>query len=271
MQFNSDSAQLDLYSDARFLCGLDETSDTTSYPIKAFTRNANLALDKVISWMQKADNIWVSDDTNQTGELLDVSTNLVAGTVKYALSITWLKIGRVRIKDPTGNWITIQNLARKAIDDTTLTEANGTPRAYFLLGNYLYLTPATSYVSAGGLEVQFQRGASYFAYTDTTKVPGFATQFHRLISMMAALDFCQINSMPERVAVLEGMIGAPPDLMNNQPGSGMVKELVDFYSSRDADSKITLVPRRTDYGELALNPGSGTFPNGSPWSNPEGF
>ena len=269
MQFNSETNGLDLYSDARFLCGLDETSDTTSYPIKAFTRNANFALDKVTAWVLKADNIWQFDDTNNTGELLDITTNLVANTNKYALSITWLKIARVRIKDSSGNWITLENVARKQVSDTTLTEANGTPRGYYLLGNYLYLEPGISYSSAGGLEVQFQRGASYFVYTDTTKVPGYATQFHRLISMLSAFDFCQINSMPERANSLAMMIGTPPDLMNNQAGSGMAKDLVDFYSSRDADAKVNLSPLHEDYGELGLNPGSGSFPNG--WQNPKGF
>jgi hypothetical protein len=224
----------------------------------------------VTGWKLKADGLWPSDDTNQTGELLDVTTNLVAGIAKYAIGATWLKVKRVRVKDALGNWTTLPNMARKALSDTTLNEASGTPRCYFLLGNYAYLDPAPSYASAGGMEVQFQRGASYFVYTDTTKSPGFDPTYHRLISMLSALDFCQINGMPERVSVLMTMIGTPPDLANGQPGSGMAKEFIDSYASRDADSKITLQPLRVDYGELGLNPGSGSFPNGS-WQNPLGF
>src|SRR5437660_971981 len=127
MQFNSETNGLDLYSDARFLCGLDETSDTTSYPIKAFTRNANLALDRVIALILRADNVWVFDDTNQSGELLDTTTALVSGTSKYALLITWLKIGRVRIKDSAGNWVTLQPTSRAELSDGILTQTSGKP------------------------------------------------------------------------------------------------------------------------------------------------
>src|SRR5437588_6566058 len=104
MQFSGETNGLDLYSDARYLCGLYETADTTYYPIKAFTRNANLGLDRAESLILKADGWRPFDDTNQTGELLDVTNNLVSGTQKTALSVTWLKIGRVRIKDSSGNW-----------------------------------------------------------------------------------------------------------------------------------------------------------------------
>lgn len=270
MIYNGETNGQDLYSDCRYLVSLDETSDTTSYPIKAFTRNANMALDKIIAFILRADNLWQFDDTNQTGELLDVSSNLVSGTQKYLLSISWLKIGRVRIKDSAGNWITMLPIERAALNDSILTQTAGDPRRYDLLGNYLYLYPAPNYSSSAGLEVQFQRGASYFVPTDTTKAPGFATQFHRLISLYAALDYCQINGMAQRAGELQVMIGTPPDLMNNQAGSGMIKDLMDFYSARDVDMKVTLRPVRDDYGQMSLNPGSGNFPNGSTM-NEKGF
>ena len=269
-QFNSESNGLDLYSDARYLCGLDETSDTTSYPIKAFTRNANLALDKILAFIFKADNTWQYDDSNQTGELLDVTNNLGNLTQKYPISVTWLKIGRVRIKDSAGNWVTVTPIDRSQLNDSQLTATASDPKRYDLLGGYLYLYPAPNYASTGGLEIQFQRSASYFAYTDTTKTPGFAIQFHRLVAMMAALDFCMINGLADRANQLRIGIGSPPDLMNNQAGSGMVKDLVDYYSSRQTDAKVSLNPVRDDYGQMGLSQGSGTFPLSSQ-INPRGW
>lgn len=270
MVFNSETNGLDLYSDARYMCGLDETSDTTSYPIKAFTRNCNFALDKILSYILRADNIWQFDDSNQSGELFDVTTNLVSGTSKYALGATWLKIKRVRIKDSNGNWVTLIPVDRAELNDLQLTATSGDPRRYDLLGNYLYIYPAPNYASTAGLEVQFQRGSSYFAYTDTTKTPGFAPQFHRLVSMMAALDYCKLNELTGRVNQLTADIGFPPDLMNNQAGSGMVKELVDYYTSRDADQKVSLTTAKEDYGTMSLNQGSGVFPT-STNLNPRGW
>jgi len=264
MQFNSETNGLDLYSDARYLLGIDETSDTTSYPIKAFTRNANFALDKYNSLALKADGTWKFNDTNQSNELIDVTQNLVNGTQKYAIQATWLKIGRVRIKDSSRNFVTLLRMDRSKQSDNQLNASSGTPVGYFVLGNYLYLDKAPNYNSTGGLEVQFQQGASYFTYTDTTKTPGWAPQFHRLISLEAALNYALINGIPTRAAALQAMIGIPPDLENNQPGSGMAKEFVDFYSQRDNDAQPTVSFRKSDYGELSLgqNPGS---------INPKGF
>ena len=267
MQLNSETNGLDLYSDARFLCGIDETTDTTTYPIKAFVRNANFGLDKVNALVLKADGGWIFDDTNQTGELLDVTNNLVSGTQKTALSLTWLTIQRVRIKNQNGSWITLPEINRKSQNDAQLTATSGTPSSYFHLGNYLYFDKAPNYSSTGGLEVQFQRGPSYFVYTDTTKAPGFATQFHRLISYYSALDYCETKYLQDRAAMIRNRIGAPPDLLNNQAGSGMEKELVDFYTRRDEDAKTTLTPQREDFGQLGMS-GLGGSPMGR---NPYGF
>lgn len=264
MQFNSETNGLDLYSDARYLCGIDETSDTTSYPIKAFTRNANLAVDRENALILKADGGWKYDDANQTGELLDVTNNITSGTQKIALGVTWLKIAKVRIKDSAGNWITLNPISRKKLTDGQLTAPAGTPTGYYILGNYLYFDKAPNYSSAGGLEVQYQRGGAYFTYTDTTKVPGWAVQFHRLVSLHAALNYCQINSLNARVVMLQGMIGSPPDLENGQAGSGMEKELMDFYSQRNSDAQPNISFKREDYGETALGNGPGS-------SNPYGW
>lgn len=46
--------------------------------------------------------------------------------------------------------------------------------------------PASSYDSSGGAKIYFNRAPSYFASTDTTKRPGFATIFHDYLSLYAA-------------------------------------------------------------------------------------
>jgi hypothetical protein len=268
MQFSGESNYLDLYSDARALCGLDETSDTTTYTLKAFTRNANFGLDRVNALVLKA-NGWniPFDDSNQTGELLDTTNNLVSGTAKTSLGATWLKIAKVRIKNASGTFVTLPEVPRKALADSQLTATSGTPQSYYLLGNYLYFDKAPNYSSTSGLEVQFQRGSSYFAYTDTTKTPGFAIDFHRLISLYGALDYCEINLLIDRADMIRTRIGSPPDVMNGEAGSGMEKELVDFYSQKDSDILPSLQPRHEDYGQIGLaNAGS------SPTNlNPYGF
>jgi len=48
----------------------------------------------------------------------------------------------------------------------------------------------------------------------------------------------------------------------------MEKELVDFYSRRDGDAKLALIPRRDDYGQMGLNQGTGSNPTSV---NPRGW
>ena len=266
MQFNSETNGLDLYTDARFLLGIETgdggaTPDTTTMPIKTFTRNANMALDRCTMLALKCDGIWQFDDSNQTGELLDVSSNLVSGTQKYAMSVTWLKIGKVRTKDAAGNWITLIKRDRRQFSDAQLTAPTGTPTFYDIMGGYIYLYCAPNYSSTGGLEIQFERGPSYFVYTDTTKTPGFASPFHRLVSLMAAQDFADANDMDARSNKIAIRLGTPPDLENREPGSGMLKEFCDYYSARDEDGAPNLSVAREDYGQGALS--SDNFPNGS--------
>lgn len=254
MQFNSEANNLDLYSDARYWCGIS-ASDTTTYPLADFTRNANFGLDRAVALIQRADNVWEWDDTNQT-DLPIATTTLVADQQDYGLAVTHLKLLRVRVKDAAGNYRVLPQINRRDLHDSQLTAPSGMPRGYDVLGNsiFLYPKPAASAVTTSqGLELQFQRGASYFTTSDTTKTPGFATQFHRLVSLYAALDYCNIKDLDKRAKKIEANIAK------------MEADLLDFYSSRDADMKVSLKPPSEDYGQLALGSDAGFS------HNPDGF
>lgn len=238
MEFNQNSNNLDLYSDFRFWCGIDQT-DTTTFVIKEFTRLANFALDKIVSLIFRSDNKWQWDDNNNA-DLIIATDDLVAEQEDYSITVTHLKIAKVRIKDSSGNWITLKPKDRRELTDAQLTAPAGTPTSYDKLGNSYFLNPKSSYNSSEGFEVQFQRGASYFAYDDTTKEPGFASQFHRLVSLYTAKDYCTINSLNNRLAMINNEI------------QKMELELIEFYSSRDADSKFSISIRQDDYGQSAL-------------------
>lgn len=235
MQFNASTNSL--YADALFWSG----ATSTTFPVDPdFTRSANVALDRVVSLILRADNRWEWNDTNLSTELIDVTTNLASGTQKYAISLSWLKIGRVRAKDQNGNWITLRPIQRSQLSDSHLS-ASGTPYGYFKLGGFLYLVNIPNYASSGGLEVQFQRGADYFVIADTTKTPGVAPQFHRLISLYAALDFTEANELQARSQKIQGRIEA------------LERELLEFYSDRDRDGAPSLSVRGEDYGSAAMD------------------
>lgn len=237
LQWDGETTGNDIVTDISFLTGADET---TAYPLVDREHNANRALDRIVALILQCDGIWQWDDTSLSTELLDVTTNLAASTQKYILSVAWLKIAKVRIKDSAGNWITLKPVNRRDLTDAELTASAGTPSKYDILGNYIYLHPKPSYASTGGLEVQFQRGPTYFVSTDTTKTPGFASQFHRLISLYAALDYCDINDLDKRAAKIQKRIDK------------MEADLIAHYSSRDADSKVSFKVPLEDYGQSSL-------------------
>ena len=237
MQFNGTDPENSLYEDTLYWSG----ATSTLYPADPdFTRNANFALDRIDSLILKADGQWQHDDANRSTELIDTSINLVAGTVKYAILTSWLKIARFRVKDPNGNWITLKPKDRRQLSDTELEET-GTPRYYDKLGNFLYLYPIPNYSSTGGGEVQLQRGSDHFVVGDTTKEPGFAPQFHRLVSLYAALDYTEPNDLDARSKVIRNRI---------EP---LEAELMEFYARRDNDEVPNLGLRQEDYGQHSFS------------------
>jgi hypothetical protein len=256
MRVSGETNDLDLYSECLSWCGIDET-DTTTLPLKTFVRSANFGLDRVISLILRAGRKEF-DDNNNSGELLDVTENLVSGKAKYAIDVTWLKMGRVRIKDSSGNFVTLQEVDRRDLTDAELRADNGDPKKFYNLGNYSYLVPAPNYDSSGGLERQYQRGASYFAYDATTTVPGFDSDFHILIALYGARDYCEKNDLEKRAAKIRAKIGNPPS--EGIVGSGLENELMERYTSKDIDEKVGLRTSIEDYGQDgsgSINPEKG--------------
>jgi len=240
MQISGETNNLDLYSDARFLCGIGLT-DTTTYPLADFVRNANFGLDKVNALAMKADGKWKFIDNNSATGMIDTSVALESGTPTYAIPITWLKMGRVRAKDAQGNFNTLTPVDRRQLSDSKLNDSTGgNPKYYVQEGTVVRLLPTPNYDSTGGLEVQQQMGSTYFAYDATTTVPGFDSRFHRLISLYGAKDYCVVNSLNERSSFINAELLI------------MEQEFMVAISSRDSDQKATLIGKREDFGQRGL-------------------
>jgi len=251
--FNGTNPEESLYEEALFWSG----ATSTTLPIDPdFTRLFNFAIARIVAAIQKSDKIWVYNDDNLDSELIDSATTLTANINKYPISLSWLKIARVRVKDSNGNLITLRSVQRRQLSDSQLNET-GTPWGYYKLGEYLYLVGTPTYGFANGIEVQFQTGPEHFVVGDTVKSPGFASQFHRLPAWLVALDWTEVQEMEARARVLRGKIGTEPDPISNDPGSGMFRELVTYYTQRDDDEAPSLSTRREDYGAGSLGDSGG--------------
>ena len=251
MQYNSETNNQDIFSDARWWCGI-ANDDTTTFTLAEFTRGANQAMDRVTLLIMRADGRWKWDDANNA-DLPIATINLVADQEDYSIAVTDLKMRKVRIRDQQGNWVTLDPANRRDFSDSRLTEPSGDPKRYFKIGRSIFLKPTPSYSRTAGLEIQTQRAGNYFTIASTTAVPGFDSTFHRLISLYPALDYCETNDLDRRAKKIQARIDKKE------------ADLIEFFSSRDMDEKQSIVLAKDDYGELALGH-DGRFN-----SNPDGF
>jgi len=235
MVYSDTTLSQGLVQDIDSLCG----TNATDYPVADKTRNVNRNYDDVVGLILASDNMWEWDDTNQTN--LPIGTaSLKASQQDYGIDTTFLKILRVECKNSSGNWVQLEQFTPDQKRGTALTEflkTAGTPQYFDLMANSIFLYPKPSYDSSGGLKVYFQRNVDYFVAGDTTQEPGFASPFHRLLSLGASWDYCFAKSITIKLPSLEKKIDK------------LEARLVNFYSQRDRDMKISMRLKSEDYGQ----------------------
>lgn len=237
-----------VYSDSAGKTGIVEDidflvlTDSTSYPIEHKTRNVNRHYDEVVSLILQADGRWKWDDTNNASQP-STTLNMTESTTAVAIpDTTYLTVNRVEVKDVNGNWYKIHPFNEHEVTDQSMTEflkTPGRPLYYEKVGGFLNLYPkptSANVILTSGLKVYFQRDASYFTVSDTTKIPGFAAPFHRLLSFGAALDYAIVKGMNGKVNMFMSII------------QKMQQDLQLFYSSRSRDESVSLQFRKEDYG-----------------------
>lgn len=226
MQFSDTSTKSGLVEETHFFAN----TTSATYSINEITRNINRALDRVAFLIQSADQLWQFDDQNNTDQPI-ATTSLVNGQSDYSINADFLKILKIEIKDSNGNWqevnpIDVSDPNFKRISTAT---TNGIPTRYDKNGNSVFLFPAPNYDSNGGLRIYYQRNMTYFVVSDTTKAPGFNPQFHRILSLQAALDLCIAKELPQATNLATQV-------------NKLEVDLLEFYSNRGKDEPPKLRP-----------------------------
>lgn len=196
--------------------------------LQTFTRYANRALDRIVSLIMDADSRWQWDDNNNTDYPI-ATTNLISGQQDYSFAITQLNIFRIEAMDSNGNFQRLLPIDQSDIQTATTAfqASQGSPIFYDKLANSIFLYPTPSYSTTAGLKVWFQRGASYFATSDTTKEPGFASLFHKLIPLWMSYDYAFSRQLPLK-----------DDLMASI--QKLEDQMQDFYLLRNKDEHRTM-------------------------------
>ncbi len=211
--------------------------------LATFTRYINEALNTVANLIMTADGRWQFDDTNFTDLPIgttDLVTTLGSEQQDYSFDITFLRIQRVEVLDNTGAWRKLIPIDQTDIYDQSLTDflkTPGMPAYYDKQGSSIFLYPkplATAVTSTAGLKVWFQRPPSYFTASDTTKVPGVNSMFHRLVASLASLDY----SVFKGLAVAKGL----GDLVQSQKDA-----LVENYALRSKDEHVKLTTKQHSF------------------------
>lgn len=241
MKFSDPTNKTGLIQDCELLLGFDYgTISNDTNLLKTFTRLINSWYRRVNSWIWEVTGSWEYDDSNYT-DLPVAITDLVDEQQDYTLPSTAQKIMRVEVLDSDGNWRLLKPIDEKEIRDQAISEfyeVAGLPIYYDLKGNsiLLYPKPSSDYVTLdGGLKIYFSRDISEFDYTDTTKEPGFVSNFHRILSLGAAYDYAISYEMIQKAQFLKVEL------------KDMVQELKNFYGQRHLDRKIRIIPRKQNY------------------------
>jgi len=227
MEFSNTANSQGLCEDVDFLCG----TTTASYPLVAKVRNINQAYYDVNRLIWDSCDTWQYDDSNNT-DIPKVLTTLTGGTHQYAVPSTAQKIRRIEIKDINGLTTKLRPIDYKDIG-ISLPEymsADGLPIYYDLIGNYINLYPgpaATHVTTSSGMAVYVDRNVTLFTSGSTTAAPGFAPQFHRLLSLQAALDFEKDPQQRQLFLAEKGQL---------------TEGLKRFYSSRSVETRTSIRP-----------------------------
>lgn len=230
----------DIQTEARAL--VDAT--TTSYTDALLLIRVNTAMEEIAGAILGADGRWQWDDSNYTDTPIGTAT-LVASQQDYTLDTTYIKVLGVSIKDVIGRWYRLLPFDPDDLisdygpflDRAQFLNTAGRPLYYDLQANQILLYPApdngVTVTLASGLKVYAQRTAQLFTSVEVstgTKVPGFISIFHSLVSYMAALPYA-VSYKPARVPYLMAEI------------TRKKADLIFFYSKRDKDERQVITPK----------------------------
>lgn len=231
MQIRNDTDTFNsLYHDCLFKCGLSAT-DTNIYKFEDFVREANNSCSKIESWIWRNTGEWEYDDSNYT-DFPIATRDLQDGVQDYSLPIDVERVDRCEITliDGSKRKLTLFDKGQIDISLDEFAGEKGEPLFYDLLGNSLFLYPApdlTKVQKDEGLELYFSRGIDKFLVTDTTKEPGFAKTFHQLVSLDAAIAWCNIHDQ-NKIPIL------------SSERDTIKEELENFYGKRSRENRTQI-------------------------------
>lgn len=196
--------------------------------LKQFTAKCNDTVSEIWSWIFQSYGGWTYDDSNNT-DLPESTTNLIAQQSKYALASDMLTINRIEVTDTGGTVRRLVSIPQEQIEGVGIASFSpslyGAPQFYRVEDGIIELLPAPPSSVTDGLCVYYERDSVQFLYTDTTKTPGFASPFHRLVHIGASIKWYKAK----------------------QPKSATLGELKEDFAQGEANLREYYSQRWRDY------------------------
>lgn len=244
--------------------------------LKSFTADVNLAMDDYLRIALKASGTWQFDDSNHTDYPI-IFTDLISGQQDYTFvkdgsNNLILDIYKVVVRDQNGYGREIYPVDQQTTD-TQGTGGRypvadfydnqphpGVPLWYDKTANGIFLDCVPNYTTNGastgvyGLEIYINREASYFVYTDTTKMPGVPGTHHKYFALKPALDYARRNNL----AILP-RLEAEVLKYEGDEDRGIIGRIARDFSNRPRDEvqRMTPAPAYTSGYGRGYYPGSG--------------
>lgn len=233
MQFSDTTNNTGIVQQTRDLMRVD----STQWPTSRIVNSCNNWLDTVTGYAIGADKLFQWDDTNHT-KLPIGTTNLVANQSDYSFLAdeqgnTILTLTRIDILDADGKYRQLKTIDQTQIDealDEALIPAGVVTHYDKIADNIIRLYPKPSVSVTAGLKFYFQRTASYFTASDTTKNPGVSPLLHRGFVIASAYDG----------ALTLGLANLQPLSIELQKEE---KKMIIAFAGRNNDSKRRMTVR----------------------------
>lgn len=236
----------DINTLARFLSDTDTTSLTAANLLIFVNKAYERIIGKILT--KTAGGDFPFGDKNYTA-FPTFTFSMTNGTQSYDLNdLTTdpLVILGLEVQDQSGDWHPLTRTSLKKIRGAGIAQpeyysTNGRPEEYELRDNMIVLYPApdngVSVTLSNGLRMYYLRKADSFTsgqVSTGTKEPGFPSPWHDILAYEAAEMYC-LNYKKDRVPYLKS------------EREKREKELMDFLSIRDQDSRPIMTPKRISF------------------------
>lgn len=213
---------------------------TSDFPTTDIDAAINKWYRMVVGWTINASGIWEYQGEKST-------TNLVSGQVEYVLPTDMVYFNRCAIKYPNADdYVYAERLddqqTRSAFENGEISRGSEGSPVFREFDNSIFIYPAPSANVTAGLAIETVNDIT--ALSGTGDLPNLNPLIHQVLSLGAAMDFCDSNEMYQKAVRIERRILGRPGGDGKDGLKFLIEELA---ASRDKSMRTQIRPRHRSY------------------------